>query len=217
LSSDSPIRVLLAEDHALFRRGLRTLLAEHGFEVVGEAGNGAAAVRLTEELKPDIVVMDLHMPQMTGVEATREIMARGSGVRVIVLTISVTDADVLEAVLAGASGYLLKDAEVGEIVAGIRAAAGGGSMISPSAATALVDRVREQGDPAIVVPEGVDLSEREREILRLIVDGSDNGQIAEQLHLSPSTVKNHISNILDKLGVEGRVQAAVYAVRSGLA
>ena len=216
------MRILLVDDHALFRRGMRELLSEHGLEIAGEASNGEMGVRLARELRPEVVVMDLHMPVMGGVEATRAIVEERLGAKVIVLTMSVEDADVVEAIIAGAAGYLLKDADVEEIVAGIRAAADGASAIAPSAATALVQRVREreheaEGGQATLEAAPVELSDREREVLKLVAEGLDNRAIGEQLHLSPSTVKTHISSIFEKLGVDSRVQAAVYAVRTGLA
>jgi DNA-binding NarL/FixJ family response regulator len=212
------LRVLLVDDHALFRRGLRRLLAERGFEVIGEASNGEAAVRMTAELHPDLIAMDLHMPILSGVEATRRVCAAHPHVRVLMLTMSDDESDVVDALLAGASGYVLKDSEPEIIAAGLRAAADGDALISPSAASALIRRVRTQdadAPPTAEVPG--ELTEREAEILRLVAEGLDNGQIAERLFLSPSTVKNHVSSILGKLGVEGRVQAAVLAVRLGIA
>ena len=214
----SSLRVLLVDDHALFRRGLRRVLAEHGFEVVGEASNGEAGARMASELRPDLVVMDLHMPILSGVEATRRIRTADPDARIVVLTISEDEGDVVDALLAGASGYLLKDAEPDVIAQGLNAAADGSALISPAATATLIARVREQeaaAGPPTAAPE--DLTDREVEILRLVAQGLDNTQIADQLFLSPSTVKNHVSSILGKLGVEGRVQAAVLAVRSGLA
>lgn len=207
------IRVVLVDDHHLFRQGLRILLEEHGFEIAGEATSGETAVRLALEVEPDVVVMDLHMPRMSGVEATRRLSERGSSARILVLTVSTADSDVVEAMVAGACGYLLKDTPPDQIAAGVRAAAAGESMLSASVAARLIDRVRD-ARPAL--PEAVALSEREIEVLRLIAEGCDNAQIAEQLVISPMTAKNHVSNILAKLGVESRVQAAIYAVRAGM-
>jgi len=214
MADGSPTRVLLVDDHTLFRRGLRRLLAEYDFEVVGEASNGEAGVRLAEELDPDVVVMDLHMPIMNGVDATRRITEQPGAPKVLVLTISLDDADVLEAVHAGASGYLIKDADPEVIAGGVREAAAGGSSIAPSAAGVLVERVREDR-PAPDVAE-VEFTERELDVLRLLAEGLENADIAARLYVSPSTVKNHVSSILDKLGVESRVQAAVHAVRAGI-
>src|SRR5215470_8657409 len=198
--STASVRVLLVDDHDLFRTGLRNLLEERGIQIAGEAGEGADAVRLVRELAPEVVVMDLHMPGMTGIEAIRQIHGFAPLTRVLVLTISDQDDDVLDAILAGACGYLLKDASVDELIRGIGAAAVGESLVSP----AIAGKIRAE------------LSERELDVLKLIAAGNDNAMIAAQLHISPKTVKNHISNILMKLQIENRIQAAVYAVRSGL-
>jgi len=210
------LRVLLVDDHDLFRTGLRNLLEEQGVQIVGEAANGQDAVRAVRELAPDIVVMDLNMPGMSGVDATREITAMSPLTRVVVLTISDQDQDVMDAIVAGACGYLVKDSSIQELIRGIKAAAVGESLISPSIAAKVIQRVR-----AVTLDRGAEtiraeLSERELDVLRLIANGKDNAQIAEALHISPKTVKNHISNILMKLQIENRIQAAVYAVRSGI-
>jgi DNA-binding NarL/FixJ family response regulator len=215
MPAESPLRILLVEDHALFRRGLRRLLEEQGFDVVGEGANGQAGVRLASELRPDVVVMDLHMPIMTGVEATRQIMASSPRPQVVMLTMSEQDEDVLEALNAGASGYLLKDAEPDVIAGAIRAAAIGDVTIDPATAGALVERLRATA-PAAEQAVALELSEREREVLALVVEGLENAEIGRRMHLSSSTVKSHVSSILAKLGVDSRVQAAVLAVRSGL-
>ncbi len=211
------LRVLLVDDHDLFRTGLRNLLEEEGVIVAGEAGTGAEALRMVEELAPDVVVMDLNMPGMTGVEATRQIAGIAPLARVLVLTISDQDADVMDAILAGACGYLLKDSSIGELMQGIRAAAIGESLISPTIASKVLQQVRAASPvPEIAEQIRTELSGREIEVLKLIANGRDNADIARQLHISPKTVKNHISNILMKLQIENRIQAAVYAVRSGL-
>ena len=215
--SPTTVRVLLVDDHDLFRTGLRNLLEERGVQVAGEAGAGADAVRLVRELAPDVVVMDLHMPGMTGIEAIRQIHSFSPLTRVLVLTISDQDDDVLDAILAGACGYLLKDSSVDDLIRGIVAASIGESLVSPAIAVKVLQQVRSTA----VAPEAADtiraeLSERELDVLKLIAAGNDNAMIAAQLHISPKTVKNHISNILMKLQIENRIQAAVYAVRSGL-
>ncbi len=212
----SDLRVLLVDDHDLFRTGLRNLLEEQGLQIVGEASNGKDAIRLVRELAPDIVVMDLNMPGITGVEATREITSFAPLTRVLVLTISDQNEDVMDAIVAGACGYLVKDSSIQELIRGITAAAVGESLISPPIAAKVLERVR-----AVTLDQGAqtiraELSERELEVLRLIANGKDNSQIAAALHISPKTVKNHISNILMKLQIENRIQAAVYAVRSGI-
>jgi DNA-binding NarL/FixJ family response regulator len=211
------VRVLLVDDHDLFRTGLRNLLEERGVQIAGEAGQGADAVRLVRELAPDVVVMDLHMPGMTGIEAIRQIHGFAPLTRVLVLTISDQDDDVLDAILAGACGYLLKDASVDELIRGIMAAAVGESLVSPAIAGKVLQQVRATaGSPEAEETIRAELSEREVDVLKLIASGKDNAMIAGELHISPKTVKNHISNILMKLQIENRIQAAVYAVRSGI-
>jgi DNA-binding NarL/FixJ family response regulator len=211
------LRVLLVDDHDLFRTGLRNLLEEQGVQVVGEAAAGNEALRLTRELAPDVIVMDLNMPGMSGVEATRHITAVAPLTRVLVLTISDQDGDVMDAILAGACGYLLKDASIQELMRGIQSAALGESLISPHIASKVLQRVRASTtSPTIAETIRSELSDREIEVLKLIANGKDNAQIAAELHISPKTVKNHISNILMKLQIENRIQAAVYAVRSGI-
>jgi DNA-binding NarL/FixJ family response regulator len=210
-------RVLLVDDHDLFRTGLRNLLEEQGVQVVGEAGTGSDAVRYVRELAPDVVVMDLNMPGMSGVEATRQITSIAPLTRVVVLTISDQDGDVMDAILAGACGYLLKDSSIHDLIRGINSAAIGESLISPHIAGKVLQRVRastpSQVDADMIRSE---LSDREIQVLKLIANGKDNALIAAELHISPKTVKNHISNILMKLQIENRIQAAVYAVRSGI-
>ena len=211
-------RVLLVDDHDLFRTGLRNLLGEQDVEVVGECDNGTDALDAVRELAPDVVVMDLNMPGISGVEATRQISMIAPLTRVLVLTISDQDEDVMDAVLAGACGYLLKDASISVLMQGIRSAAVGESLISPTIAAKVLQRIRATGgsrrEAELIQSE---LSARELQVLKLIANGKDNALIAAELHISPKTVKNHISNILMKLQIENRIQAAVYAVRSGLA
>jgi DNA-binding NarL/FixJ family response regulator len=209
----------LVDDHDLFRTGLRNLLEEQGgLSVLGEAANGTDAVRLVRELAPDVVVMDLNMPEMSGVEATRHITTLSPLTRVIVLTISDEDADVMDAIVAGACGYLLKDASIHDVVTGIRSAAVGASLISPTIASKVLQQVRASTvDTDMAESIRTELSDRELEVLKLVANGKDNAQIAADLVISPKTVKNHISNILMKLQLHNRIQAAVYAVRSGLA
>jgi DNA-binding NarL/FixJ family response regulator len=211
------VRVLLVDDHDLFRTGLRNLLEERDVQVAGEASTGEEAVRLVRELAPDVVVMDLHMPGISGIEAIRQIASFAPLARVLVLTISDHDEDVLHAILAGACGYLLKDASVDDLIRGIEAAAVGESLVSPAIAGKVLQQVRA----TTISPEAADavraeLSQRELDVLKLISSGKDNAMIAAELHISPKTVKNHISNILMKLQIENRIQAAVYAVRSGI-
>jgi DNA-binding NarL/FixJ family response regulator len=212
------LRVLIVDDHDLFRSGLRNLLEEEsGVQIVGEAASGNEAVRIVRELAPDVVVMDLNMPGMGGVDATRHITAVAPLTRVVMLTISDEDNDVIDAILAGACGYLLKDSSIQDLMAGIRAAAMGESLISPIIAAKVLQRVRASStQPEIESTIRAELSDREIEVLKLIANGKDNAMIAAELHISPKTVKNHISNILMKLQIDNRIQAAVYAVRSGI-
>ena len=216
-TSVEALRVLLADDHDLFRTGLRNLLEEQGLQIVGEASDGAQAVELVGELAPDVVVMDLNMPALSGVEATKQITSLSPLTRVIVLTISDQDSDVMDAILAGACGYLMKDASVQDVVTGINAASHGESLISPHIAGTVLQKLRATSvDSHGAAAIRAELSDRELEVLKLIANGKDNGQIAKELVISPKTVKNHISNILMKLQIENRIQAAVYAVRSGI-
>ena len=211
------VRVVVVDDHDLFRTGLRSLLEEQGVNVVGEAANGQTAIRIVSELAPDVVIMDLNMPGLTGVETTRQLSGIAPLARVVVLTISADDDDVMNAVMAGACGYLLKDSSIQELIIGIRAAAAGESLISPQIAAKVLQRLRAQStseDAAATIR--AELSDREIEVLKLIANGKDNAQIARELFISPKTVKNHISNILMKLQIDNRIQAAVYAVRSGI-
>lgn len=209
------VRVLLVDDHDLFRTGLRSLLQQHGFRVT-DAPSGEDAVRECRTCRPDVVVMDMNMPGMSGVESTRMLVAQHPRVAVLMLTVVADDEGVLAAIRAGASGYLLKSARLPEIVAGIEAAARGECVLAPRIAGALVTSVRTGPRPDAAVPD-VDLTDRERQVLALITEGYDNAQIAARLYVSPSTVKNHISHVLEKLGLENRVQAAAFAIRSGLA
>ncbi len=201
----------------MFRTALRQLLEENGpLRVVGEAATGEGAVTQVREHAPDVVVMDLAMPGLGGVEATRLIIDEAPHTSVVVLTVSEEASDVVDAIVAGACGYLVKDSSIQELIRGITSAAVGESLISPPIAAKVLQRMR-----AVTLDQGAEkiraeLSERELEVLRLIANGKDNSQIAEALHISPKTVKNHISNILMKLQIENRIQAAVYAVRSGI-
>jgi DNA-binding NarL/FixJ family response regulator len=210
------LRVMLVDDHDLFRTGLRNLLEEQGVQIVAEASDGSAALSLVRELAPDVVVMDLNMPGMNGIEATREITRQAPLTRVVVLTISDEDDDVIDAILAGACGYLLKDSSIQDLMQGIRAASVGEALISPHIAAKVLQRLRASSVDSEAVAQGPELSDRETQVLRLIANGKDNAEIAQDLHISPKTVKNHISNILMKLQIENRIQAAVYAVRRGL-
>ena len=211
----TPGRVVLVDDHTLYRRGLRRLLEEHGFAVVGEGSHGRAAVQLAAELRPDVLVCDLSVPLMDGVEAITRIVGADPAARVLVLTMS-TDGDaILDALVAGACGYLLKDARAEELVRAVHAAAAGECAISPRVAARIVARLREVGRARPEqMPDG--LTDREVDVLRLLATGKENAAIAQELYLSPKTVKNHVSSILGKLDIDNRIQAAVMAVRQGL-
>jgi DNA-binding NarL/FixJ family response regulator len=206
--------VFIVDDHAFFRSGLRSLLAEHDFPVVGEAATGEAALPLVERRRPDVVVMDLSMPGMSGVEATREMLQRLPDVIVLVVTVSAGESDVLDALEAGASGYLLKDSAPAEIVRAVEAAVDGDTPLSPRVAGLIVHRARGRGGE--LDASSAALSEREVEVLRLLAEGLDNNEIALRLYLSPTTVKRHVSTIFSKAGVSNRVQAAIWAVRAGI-
>jgi DNA-binding NarL/FixJ family response regulator len=208
------LRVLVVDDHDLFRTGLRTLLDEQGFDVA-EAAGAEAALRRLPAFAPHVVVMDLHMPGMDGVEATPRVLEASPGIAVLVLTVSTDDECVLDAVRAGAAGYLLKDADLDEIVAAIKAVADGKSAVAPGVAGVLLRTVREAA-PAAATPATPVLSAREREVLALLAQGMENGDIARELYVSTSTVKHHVSQLLDKLGATNRVQAATFAVLAGM-
>jgi two-component system, NarL family, response regulator LiaR len=211
------VRVLLVDDHDLFRTGLRNLLEQQGVDIVGEAASGTEALKIVREGAPDVVIMDLNMPGMGGVEATRHMSRDAPLTRVIVLTISEEEQDVMDAILAGACGYLLKDASIQDLMQGIQAASVGESLISPHIAGKVLQHVRATtAAPEAAATIRAELSDREIQVLKLIANGKDNALIARELHISPKTVKNHISNILMKLQIENRIQAAVYAVRSGI-
>ena len=216
--TERPVRVLLVDDHDFFRAGLRSLLTEEpDVEVVGEAPDGASGIELYPLRQPDVVLMDLKMPGISGIEATRRLLASWPDARVLVLTVSADDTAVLDAIRAGASGYIVKDATIDEIVRGVRAVASGQFLAAPRVSRALVTAAEGASERA----EGVErvaskLSERELRVLQLIAEGKGNSEISAELYISPSTVKNHVGEILDKLGVDNRVEAAVYAVRSGL-
>jgi NarL family two-component system response regulator LiaR len=209
ISSPQPIRVLLVDDHTMVRRGLATFLKVfNDLQLAGEAESGAAAIQLCAEILPDVVLMDMAMPDMDGATATRAIRQQFPQVRVIVLT-SFKEGDMVKNALeAGAIGYLLKDVSADELARAIRAAHSGQATLSPQAAQALVEKTSQPPPP------GLDLTEREHEVLALMVEGLNNTQIAGRLTVSPSTVKSHVSNILSKLGVANRTEAVTLALRN---
>jgi DNA-binding NarL/FixJ family response regulator len=215
LPRTEPLRVVVVDDHSFYRAGLTRLLVRSGVDVVAEAPNGEEAIRVVAETAPDVVVMDLNMPGLSGIDATRRLVAESPVTKVLVLTVSADESDVTGAILAGASGYVLKDGPVEEVVAGIEAVAAGQSLISPRVASFMLQHLRESATEVRELA-GVRLSNRELEVLGLLAQGRANQEIAELLFLSQSTVRNHISSILLKLQVENRVQAAVRAVRDRL-
>jgi two-component system, NarL family, nitrate/nitrite response regulator NarL len=209
--------VLVVDDHDGFRTGLTELLGVHGFEVVGDAADGETALRLVEALAPDVVLMDLQMPGLHGIEATRQIAASSPMSAVLILTVSAQEDDVVEAMLVGACGYLLKGSSPAALACGIEAAVRGESIISAEVASKLFARLRVDGaERADGTSRLSFLSAREIEILRLLAAGRANDDIADALVISPFTVRNHISSLLRKLHVENRTQAAAYAIRHGL-
>ena len=214
-----PIRILLVDDQALFREGLRTLLSvQPDFEVVGEAGNGEEALRIAAALRPAVVLMDLQMPVLDGVAATRRLHAEQPDCRVIVLTTFDDDEYVFEGLRAGAVGYLLKDAPSEKLAEAIRAAARGESFLQPSVAAKVVAEFARLTTHATLRQQPLvePLSDRELEILRLVARGASNKEIATALFIAEGTVKNHVTNILGKLGVRDRTQAALKAKDLGL-
>lgn len=219
-ASENALRVVLADDHHFYRQGLRRMLEADGMLIAGEATDGAKAIALTRELSPDVVVIDLKMPNASGIEALRELIAADPRTRVVVLTVSSEEADAIEALGAGACGYLLKDTRAEDLVGSIRLAASGHAVLSREIVRALVTRAHSaniDNGAAEQAGDGIALTSRELDVIRLIAGGADNAAIGRELSLSPHTVKQHVTNIFDKLGVSSRVQAAVYAVRNGLA
>jgi NarL family two-component system response regulator LiaR len=213
--TQTPIRVLIVDDHALVRKGTRALLAtERDIEVVGEADNGADAVALAQTLHPSVILMDLVMPRMDGIEATRQITSRQPEVRILVLTSFAADDKVFPAIKAGALGYLLKDSSPEELVQAIRHVHQGEPSLEPSIARKVLSELTH---PPKQPPTTDPLTERELMVLRLVAQGRSNRDIAEQLVIAEITVRTHVSNILSKLHLASRTQAALYALREGLA
>ena len=212
----TPIRVLVADDHPFFRNGLKTLLeSAPDTEFVGEAETGGQAIEMAEDLQPDVILMDVQMPDGGGIEATRRISRDGPQIRVLIVTMFEDDATVFQAMRAGARGYLLKGANSSEMLRAIRAAGNGEAIFSPKVAVRLMDFFSSSrlSAPPEIFPE---LSEHEREILDLIAQGYKNPEIAAELYLSPKTVRNHVSNILHKLQVADRAEAIIRAREAGL-
>jgi DNA-binding NarL/FixJ family response regulator len=209
------LRVVIVDDHPVYRQGLAKLLVECGVDVVAQAGNGVEALKIVEENAPDVVVMDLNMPGMSGVEVTRRLTERTPASRVLVVSVSAQEDDVTEAILAGANGYVLKDGPVEEIVAGIRAAAAGQSLISPRIATMLMRRVRQTGRADIDL-SAVRLSGRELDVLALLAEGKADHEVADLLSITTQAVRANITSVLLKLQLENRAQEAIRASRHKL-
>jgi DNA-binding NarL/FixJ family response regulator len=216
------IRVLLVDDQSMLRLGFRMVLgAEHGIEVVGEAGDGAAGLAMTKALQPDVVLMDVRMPGVDGIEATRRILAEAPGARVVILTTFDLDEYAFAALRAGASGFLLKDARPAELVAAIRSVAAGDAAIAPRVTRRMLELFAERLPDAAVAPTSDErlaaLTPREREIFAALGEGLSNAEIAERFVLSEATVKTHVARVLGKLGLRDRVQAVVLAYETGVA
>lgn len=216
---DDAIRVLIVDDHALFRRGLQMVLeGEADIDVVGEASDGHEAVERAEKTTPDVVLMDVRMPKRSGIEATRAIKEVLPSAKILMLTISDEEADLYEAIKAGASGYLLKEISIEEVANAVREVQAGKSLISPSMASKLLNEFAamvKRRDERTNIP-GPRLTERELEVLKLVAKGMNNRDIGAELFISENTVKNHVRNILEKLHLHSRMEAVVYAVREKL-
>lgn len=209
-----PIRVVIAEDHTLVREGTRQLLERRGIEVIGEAANGEEAVELARKLMPDLVLMDVSMPKLNGIEATRIIKERQPSVAVLVLTAYDDDQYVFALLQAGAAGYILKDAHGEEVVSAVMAVANGESVLAPSIARKVLTRFTSRQSTTVTTPDA--LTDREMEVLRMAARGLSNKNIAEQLHLSSRTVQVHLSAIFTKFGVASRTEAVLHALKTGI-
>ncbi len=218
-TSDEAIRVLIVDDHALFRRGLQMVLeGETDIDVVGEASDGHEAIERAESTTPDVVLMDVRMPKRTGIEATRAIKDTLPSTKILMLTISDEEADLYDAIKAGASGYLLKEISIEEVADAVRQVHAGQSLISPSMASKLLNEfasIVKRRDERTQVP-GPRLTERELEVLKLVAKGLNNRDIGQELFISENTVKNHVRNILEKLHLHSRMEAVIYAVKERL-
>lgn len=214
---DQPIRVIIADDHALFRQALKTVLDdEPDLELVAEANDGEEAVRLAEELAPDVVLMDVRMPKVAGIDAARQLKESLPSTKIVMLTVSDEEEDLFDAIKAGASGYLLKEINPDEVARAVRQVEEGQSLLSPSMASKLLSEFQTMTKRAEERPYHPRLTEREMEVLRHVAQGMTNREIGKELHISENTVKNHIRNILEKLHLNSRMEAVIYAVREKL-
>ena len=212
-----PIRVIIVDDQELFRRGLKMLMdSEPGLDVVGDAGDGAAGIELASAVAPDVVLLDVRMPKVSGIEACVAIKEAVPAAKIVMLTVSDEESDLYEAVKSGASGYLLKDSSIEEVAQAIRVVADGQSLISPSMAVKLIDEFKQMSQPDRGPTTTFRLTERELEVLRLVAQGLNNKDIAKRLFISENTVKNHVRNLLEKLQLHSRMEAVLYAVREKL-
>ena len=216
--SDAVIRILIADDQALVRTGFRMILnAEPDLEVIGEAANGREALQMALEHRPDVVLMDIRMPELDGIEATRRLTARDQRTRVLMLTTFDLNEYVYEALRAGASGFLLKDVPAEQLAAGVRVVAAGDALLAPSITKRLIEEFAHASKPAVPPPSGLDeLTPRELEVFKLIARGLSNAELAQELIVSETTVKTHVARVLMKLGIRDRVQAVVLAYESGI-
>ncbi len=208
------IRLMLADDHRMLREGLRRSMTDQGFDIVGEARDGDEAIRLAEELEPEVILMDVTMPEVDGVEATRQIKLNQPQIRIVMLTMHADQEVLAAAIRAGASGYLVKDCSTDEIANAVRMAASGETALSPQLAASMLDEVRKLDQPAD--EEDRIITKREEEVLQLIADGCSTPEVAEQLFISQKTVKNHLASIYQKLDARDRTQAVLQAVRMGI-
>jgi DNA-binding NarL/FixJ family response regulator len=209
------IRVLLADDHRMLREGLSRSLTQEGFEIVGEAENGEEAVRMAADLQPDVVLMDVSMPEMDGVEATRLILGTETATQVIMLTMHADKEVLSDAIRAGASGYLVKDCSTEEVAEAVRMAVQGDTALSAQLASTMLDEFRRLDQPDAAEEDRV-ITKREEEVLQLIADGCSTPEVAERLYISQKTVKNHLASIYQKLDARDRTQAVLQAVRMGI-
>ena len=209
------IRLMLADDHRMLREGLRRSMTEAGFDVVGEAGDGVEAVTMAEDLQPDVILMDVTMPNCDGVEACRRVAEAGSDTKVVMLTMHADQEVLANAIRAGAIGYLTKDCSTREIADAVRMAVEGDTVLSPQLARSMLEEVRKLDAPATVEEDRV-VSKREEEVLQLIADGCSTPEVAAQLYISQKTVKNHLASIYQKLDARDRTQAVLQAVRMGI-